>query len=69
MTDKKRKGYATAEGQAAADKRYREKNKDYRNYLSSRSAARSFIRTKATIEDVEELQELLDMRIRTLRES
>ena len=53
MTEK-RKGYATKEGQAEANKRYREKNKEHRNYLSARSGARSFIRNKATLEDLNE---------------
>lgn len=52
---KKRKGYATQEGQAEANKRYREKNKEHRNYLSARSGARSFIRNKATLDDLNEL--------------
>ena len=62
MTETKRKGYSTIEQQKAADKRYREKNKEHRNYLSSRSTARSFIRNKATIEDLEEVQKLINER-------
>lgn len=62
MTETKRKGYSTIEQQTAADKRYREKNKEHRNYLSYRSTARSFIRNKATIEDLEELQKLINER-------
>ena len=31
---KKRKGYATQAQQREADKRYREKNKEHRNYLT-----------------------------------
>lgn len=56
---KKRKGYATQEGQAEANKRYREKNKEHRNYLSARSGARSFIRNKATLDDLKELADLI----------
>jgi len=48
-----------------ADKRYREKNKEHRNYLSSRSNARSFIRNKATEQDLEELKALIDERFGT----
>ena len=55
----KRKGYATQEGQAEANKRYREKNKEHRNYLSARSGARSFIRNKATLYDLNELAYLI----------
>ena len=58
----KRKGYATQEGQAEANKRYRDKNKEHRNYLSSRSAARSFIKNKATIDDLTELESLIQKR-------
>lgn len=38
---------------------YAEKNPDHVRYLRSRSAARSFIRTKATQEDLEELKKLI----------
>ncbi len=55
----KRKGYATQEGQKEANKRYREKNKEHRNYLSARSGARSFIRNKATLDDLNELADLI----------
>lgn len=41
------------------DKRWIEKNKEHRRYLSSRSAARSFIRNRATLEDIEELRMLM----------
>lgn len=59
---KKRKGYATQEGQAEANKRYREKNKEHRNYLSARSASRSFVNNKATIDDLTELESLIKKR-------
>ncbi|HEM3698668.1 TPA: hypothetical protein U1C85_001745 [Streptococcus suis] len=62
MTETKRKGYSTIEQQTAADKRYRENNKEHRNYLSKRSTARSFIRNNATLEDLEELQNLINER-------
>ena len=55
----KRKGYATIGQQIEADKRYREKNKEHRNYLSARSGARSFIRNKATLDDLNELADLI----------
>ena len=48
--------------QADADKRWTDKNKEYANYLKSRTAARSFIRTKATAEDLAELEELIKER-------
>ncbi len=49
-----------------ADKRWVKKNKEHRSYLSSRSSARSFIRNKATIEDLEELEVLIEERRKNL---
>lgn len=48
--------------QLEANRRWAEKNREYRNYLSKRSNARSFIRNHATEEDVQELLELLKQR-------
>lgn len=42
-----------------ADKRWNEKNKDHRNYLSQRSSARSFIRNRATLDDLDNLEEMI----------
>lgn len=50
-----------------ADKRWNEKNKERRNYLGQRSSARSFIRNKATLEDIEELESLIFERKKKLR--
>lgn len=58
--DKKRKGYKDIKKQLEADKRWIEKNKEHRNYLSRRSNARGFIRTLAKKEDLEELKELIE---------
>ena len=62
--------------QQEANKRWRESSpeaKEKSNYLKSRSAARSFIRTKATIEDIKEMGKMLDereslLKIRELKE-
>ena len=62
---KKRRGYATKEAQAAADKRWAEKNREHRNYLSYRGTARSFIRNKAKKEDLLELHDLIEKKIKT----
>ena len=43
----------------AADRRWSEKNRDHRNYLSKRSSARSFIRNWATEEDLDELAAMI----------
>lgn len=45
--------------QNQANKNWEEKNKEYSNYLKSRSAARSFVRNKATIDDLNELEQLI----------
>lgn len=50
---------AMTEAQKRAQKKYREKNKERRNYLADRSKARSFIRNKATIDDLNELEEII----------
>ncbi len=52
--------------QAEYDKKWREQNKEHYNYLRKRSTARSFIRNNATIEDIEELRNLLDEREKSL---
>lgn len=51
-----------------ADKKWYEKNKEHKLYLNYRSTSRSFIRNKATIEDLEELEELIKKRKEELSE-
>lgn len=53
--------------QTEANKRWQEKNKEYSNYLKDRSRARSFIRKKATKEDIEELEQLIALRKEQLK--
>lgn len=48
--------------QTEANKKWQEKNKERAKYLSDRSRTRSFIRNKATIEDLDELKELITNR-------
>ncbi|MBS4769679.1 hypothetical protein KG090_00690 [Carnobacteriaceae bacterium zg-ZUI240] len=62
MSESKRKGYATIEQQMAANKRWGEKNRQHRTYLSKRSTSRSFINKDATAEDLEELKMLIKKR-------
>lgn len=45
--------------QTIANKKWEDKNREYASYLKSRSSARSFIRNKATLEDLEELKTLI----------
>lgn len=45
-----------------ADAKWAEANREHRTYLSARSTARSFIRNKATPEDLDELENLIHER-------
>lgn len=51
-----------SESQQKANQKWAENNKERRSYLSSRSSARSFIRNKATIEDLADLTQLIQER-------
>ncbi|KKF90318.1 hypothetical protein P7D26_10075 [Lactococcus petauri] len=55
---KKRKAVYNPE----ADKKWAEKNKEHKSYLKYRSTARSFIKNKATLDDLEELEHLIEKR-------
>lgn len=48
------------ERQREADKRWIEKKRKHRTYLSQRSSARSFIRNHATEEDLKELEKIIE---------
>lgn len=50
---------AIISNQTEANKRWQQKNKEYSNYLKDRSKARSFIKNKATEEDLKELLDLI----------
>lgn len=63
MTEKRKAVY-----NREADKKWIEKNREHRRYLSARSAARSFIRNRATLEDLEELNRLIEARENNLRD-
>lgn len=45
--------------QQRANKKWNERNREHRNYLTKRSTARGFIRNHATKNDLLELQELI----------
>lgn len=49
--------------QQKADKKWAEKNREHRTYLSKRSTARSFINNNATYEDLLELKQLIENRL------
>lgn len=53
-------------GQTEANKKWQEKNREYTRYLNARSAARGFIRNKATIDDLKELREMIDVKEKEL---
>lgn len=64
---KKRKGYATVEQQMAATKRYLDNNPEAKERaLKSRtkSTAKRFIREFATKEDLEELKQMIEERLK-----
>ncbi|MPN21646.1 hypothetical protein SDC9_169026 [bioreactor metagenome] len=54
--------------QTIANEKWENKNREYASYLKSRSSARSFIRNKATLEDLEELKILIEEREKLLKE-
>jgi hypothetical protein len=54
MTDKSK--------QTEYNQTWESKNKEYSNYLKSRSSARSFVKNKATLEDLEEFETLINER-------
>ena len=56
--EKKRKAIYNPE----ADKKWRESNKERRNYLTDRTSTRRFLKTKATLEDLEEIKKLVEER-------
>lgn len=53
--------------QTEANKKWQEKNRERAKYLSNRIVARSFIKNKATIEDLEELKNLIKEREQFLK--
>lgn len=58
-----------ANPQTEANKRWQEKNREKTKYLRNRSTARSFIKNQATLEDIEELKQLMKTRIDFLHTS
>ncbi len=48
------------------NKKWEQKNKEYSNYLKSRSSAKSFLTKKATKEDILIFKELMDIRLKEL---
>ena len=48
--------------QTEANKRWQEQNREKARYLRNRSTARIFLKKQATLEDIEELLELIEIR-------
>jgi predicted LPLAT superfamily acyltransferase len=53
---------AYSEAQRRATDNYRKKHREHSRYLGARSAARGFIRNRATLDDLEELAALIETR-------
>ncbi len=64
MTEK-----SVTDAQKRATQAYRERNREKTRYQSARSAARSFINNRATIEDLNDLKELIECREKELNEA
>lgn len=47
------------DAQSKATRKWNKNNREYRNYLSKRSSARGFIRNHATMDDLNELEEII----------
>lgn len=53
----------TSKAQRLASENWKKKNIEKNRYINERSSARSFIRSKASIEDLGELKELIETQI------
>ena len=64
MEEKKRKGYKTQEQQNKANKRYRatEKGKEKTKHSTYKSRAKVFINEMATLGELEELENLINIK-------
>ncbi|WP_187106100.1 hypothetical protein [Fusobacterium polymorphum] len=69
MEEKKRKGYKTQEQQNKANQRYRatEKGKKNDKYSTYKSRAKVFIKTMASINELEELIEMIEKEKESLK--
>lgn len=57
------------DAQKRANEKWHKNHRERANYIAMRSSARSFIRKKSTIDDLEELQEIIDGRKKELAKS
>ncbi|MGY3725701.1 hypothetical protein SAMN05421767_1063 [Granulicatella balaenopterae] len=59
---------AQTEAQKKASKKWEAKNREYKNYIVKRSTTRNFIKKSATLEDLEEIVQLVAERREVLEE-
>lgn len=52
----------TSDAQIRASRNWEEKNRERKRYMSKKSTAKSFIRLDATIQDLDELEQLIATR-------
>lgn len=55
--------------QTIANKKWQEKNREYARYLRNRSTARNFIKKQATLDDIEEMENLMKIRKKELKKT
>ena len=55
--------------QQRANKKWNERNREHRNYLTKRSTSRGFIRNNATKDDLLELQELIKESLKNFKKN
>lgn len=53
--------------QTMANKKWQEKNREHTRYLRNRSTARNFIKKQATAGDIQELETLIEIRKKELK--
>jgi len=54
---------AESQAQKKATQKWNKENREHRSYLSARGTARSFIRNKATKEDLLELKAMIESKL------
>lgn len=67
--EKGRKVMEDKNNQTIANKKWQEKNREHARYLRNRSTARNFIKKQATVEDIQELETLIEIRKKEFKNS
>ncbi|MGQ5709584.1 hypothetical protein [Lactobacillus sp. PSON] len=55
-----------SESQRKANKRYKEKHKEQQQLYVKRSTTRNFLKNYASLDDLQEMQEIIDTRLKQL---